>query len=186
MKTLIICSGGLDSTAMALLKRSQGHQIGLATFDYGQKAKCEIEAAHTLADRLDCEFQLFDVSTLKAIFGTDNQLTNTEVVVEGSYTPSVVVPLRNSFFLQVAYIYAVTHGYDEIALGSHLSDITLDADGEAMYPDCSPKFHQAFEDAMLVGLRSEDKQVKVTSASLEGLSKSALLALFTRPAGCNA
>ncbi len=172
MKVLVICSGGLDSVSMAL--RYIEDETTLMTFLYGQKATKEILVVQRLAEKYHLGFELMDISQLKAIFGKENQLTNDNATVEDGYKKSVVVPLRNAMFLQVAMIYAYSHGFDKVVLGSHMDDCTL-VDGEYAFPDCSPAFFKAFELAMDMGTFRGEKHVKVETASLLGLHKSDLI-----------
>jgi len=176
-KALIICSGGLDSTSMALIKKQQGYKIELITFNYGQKALHEIERSKSLAIKLGCKHQIIDINNLSFIFGNQNQLTNKDVKVENDFNGSVVVPLRNSVFVNLSYIYAMTNNFNEVVLGSHLSDITRDMNGEYMFPDCSPEFFSALNEAYKKGKRKEDFNTIITSASLEGYYKKDLIKL---------
>lgn len=145
----------------------------LMTFQYGQKAKKESEVVKKLAEKYHLGFEQMDISSLKSIFGKDNQLTN-DVAVEESYQKSVVVPLRNALFLQIAMVYAYANGFDKIVLGSHLDDCVL-VNGEYAFPDCSPAFFKAFELAMDMGTFRGEKHVKVETASLLGLHKQDLI-----------
>lgn len=174
-KVLVICSGGLDSVSMALRYIGKA-EVLLMSFLYGQKAKKEVEVVRELAKKYadkGTKFQLCDISQLKAIFGDKNQLTN-DVSVEDNYAESVVVPLRNALFLQVAIIYAYSHGFDKVVLGSHLDDCEL-IDGEYAFPDCTPDFFKAFEVAMDLGVFRRDKKVKIETASTLGLHKKDLI-----------
>lgn len=173
MKTIIICSGGLDSVSMALRYIGQD-EVTLITFNYGQKATNEIGVVEALADKYNLKMLMVNLSSIRFIFGSQNQLTNDGVAVEGNYKPSIVVPLRNALFLQVAMIYAYANGFDKVVLGSHLDDC-IPVDGEYAFPDCSPEFFKAFEFAMDLGTFRKDKKVVVESASRLGLHKADLI-----------
>lgn len=174
-KCLIVCSGGLDSTSMALVKVAEGHEVELITFNYGQKASNEIKRSQQLSKRLGIVCNIIDVSSLKFIFGEGNQLTNDSVKVESNFKGSVVVPLRNSLFVNLSYIYAMTHNFDEVILGSHLDDITLDEHGEYMFPDCSPEFFKSLNTSYGKGRRKEDYPTAIVSASMLGFYKADLI-----------
>lgn len=174
-KCLVICSGGLDSTTMALIKKNEGNIVDLITFNYGQKAANEIVQSKKLAEKIGAKHMVIDIDSLKFIFGDKNQLTNDNVDVENNFKGSVVVPLRNSVFVNLAYIYAMTNNYDEVILGSHLDDMTLDVNGEYMFPDCSPQFFTAMNEAYEKGKRSEDHNTKIVSASMLNLYKKDLI-----------
>ena len=172
MKVLIICSGGLDSCSMAGMY--QNEDLTLLTFSYGQKGAKENEVVKELGMYLGAKYIKRDISGLKDIFG-ENQLSGNDEVLP-SYDKTVVVPLRNSLFLQIAMIYAYTNKFDKVVLGSHLNDIT-EIDGERCYPDCSPEFFKAFELAMDLGTFRSDKTVRVESASILKMQKSDLVRL---------
>lgn len=168
MKTLVVCSGGLDSVAMSLIMKDD--DLTLMSFSYGQKATNELGVVKWLANRLNAKHIESDISSLKWIFGDKNQLTNDNVEVEGDYKPSVVVPLRNGVFLQLALTYAYSNGFDNVVLGSHLDDCTK-IDGDYAFPDCSPPFFKAMQMAACLGTKNSDKKVSVVSASILGLHK---------------
>ena len=172
MKKLVICSGGLDSVGMAVIE-SREHDVTLVNFNYGQKGSSELAVCRAVAGRLGLPLVRLDVSGLLDIFG-NNQLTNSNFMVEGQYQQSVVVPLRNALFCQVAMIYATSHGFDEIVLGSHTDDI-VEVDGERLYPDCSIEFFKTFELAMQFGKFRKDRVVKINSASIQGMSKADII-----------
>jgi len=172
MKMLVICSGGIDSVAMAAMNVRNARlkdELILMTFNYGQKGIRELNAVYKVAERLYAKVIMVDISSLGFIFGKDQQLSG-DVEIEDNYSPSVVVPLRNAVFLQIAMVYAYAHGLDKVILGSHLDDIT-EVDGERLYPDCSPEFFKAFELAMDLGTFRRQKRVRVESASILGITK---------------
>ena len=173
-KKLVICSGGLDSTAMALISTNEpDSQVTLLSFDYGQKAGMELKRVADFASKFGIEHIVMDIASLKPIFGK-TQLTSDEMAIEGNYEKSVVVPLRNSVFLQIAMVYAYTNGYDEVLLGSHLDDCE-EVDGERLFPDCSPEFFKAFELAMDMGTFRKDKKVHIVTPSMLGMTKTDLI-----------
>lgn len=173
MKDLIICSGGLDSVSMALIKIKQGDEVELMSFNYGQKAQAELNVVKYVSEKYNLKHTIVDITFMKSIFG-NNQLTDDNIDVKDNYEKSIVVPLRNSMFLQIAYIYAVTNDFDNVVLGSHLDDcVTID--NHIAFPDCQPKFFGAFEKAMWEGLLPTDKHVHVESASILGYHKKDLM-----------
>ena len=173
MKKLVIYSGGLDSTAMSIISKNEIDEIVLMSFDYGQKAKTELERAKEFANKNGFKWVVQDVSSLKFIFGK-TQLTDDSQEIKNDYKQNVVVPLRNALFLQIAMIYAYTNGFDEVLLGSHLDDCK-EVDGERMFPDCSPEFFKSFELAMDMGTFRKDKKVRIVTPSILGLGKTELI-----------
>lgn len=52
MKTLVVCSGGLDSVSLAQKVAAQHSLAGLLSFDYGQRHRKEVGFAALCAERL--------------------------------------------------------------------------------------------------------------------------------------
>ena len=52
MKTIVICSGGLDSVSLAHKVAAEHQLIGLVSFDYGQRHRKEVDFAAACAKRL--------------------------------------------------------------------------------------------------------------------------------------
>lgn len=171
-KVLSICSGGLDSISMTLLHKDD--DVTLLTFDYGQKATKEINVVRYLAAKYNMKIIAPDISSLSWIFGKENQLTNSDVTVEGEYKPSIVVPLRNGVFLQLALTYAYSYGFDKIILGSHMDDCQL-VNGDYAFPDCTPAFFSAMEMAAVKGTLRTQKKVLVQAASTLHMHKKQLI-----------
>ena len=167
-KVLSICSGGLDSISMSLINKDE--DMTLLTFNYGQKATKEIGVVEYFAKKYNKEIITADISALSWIFGKSNQLTNSDVKVEDNYKGSVVVPLRNGVFLELALAYAYSNGFDKILLGSHLDDCVL-VDDDYAFPDCSKGFFEAMELAAAKGTKKSEKKVLVQSASRLGFHK---------------
>jgi len=172
MKVIAICSGGVDSISMA--SRYKGEDLTLMSFDYGQKGVKEVGVVQEFAKLMGADFKLIDISFMKRLFGANNQLTGDTVAVEGGYTPSVVVPLRNAVFTQIAMVYAYSNEADIVTLGSHADD-QAEVNGERLYPDCSYEFFKAFELAMDFGTFKKQKKVKIQTPSTLGIHKSELI-----------
>lgn len=141
MKTLLICSGGLDSVVLAHKIAAENTLIGLISFDYGQRHKKETAFARKCADRLGVSFDLIDISSVGAAL-TGSALTDNVDVPDGHYAEAsmkiTVVPNRNAIMLSVAYGIASARGADAVATAVHGGD-------HFIYPDCRPDFIQAFE-----------------------------------------
>lgn len=146
-KCVIVLSGGLDSAIVAYWANQQGYQIYPITFNYGQIALKETEAAQKIAKALGTTTKGVDLSALKDIFGTTS-LVNREIPLTAEFSAPIIVPFRNAIFLSVAVAYAVTVGADKVFYGAQGSD-------ELFYPDCSREFYEAFEKAARVGTCEE-------------------------------
>jgi len=140
-KVIAIVSGGLDSVTLAHQFQAEGHALHLLAFDYGQRHRRELPFARECAARLNAEFTLVDLSSLKALL-KGSALTDDIAVPHGHYeAPSMsatVVPNRNAIFLAVAYAAAVAQNAQFVATGVHAGD-------HAIYPDCRPQFIDSFD-----------------------------------------
>ena len=50
--TIVLLSGGLDSTTTLAVAKNEGYGIFAISFDYGQRHKVELEQAKTIAQHL--------------------------------------------------------------------------------------------------------------------------------------
>ena len=147
-KCVIVLSGGPDSATVAYWAKQQGYQIFPITFNYGQIAVKETEAAQKIAQSLGTTTKIIDLSALKEIFSGVTSLCNTDIPLTPEFSAPIIVPFRNAIFLSAAVAYAVTVGADKIFYGAQGSD-------EPFYPDCRREFYEAFEKAARLGTCEE-------------------------------
>lgn len=139
-KTLVVCSGGLDSVTLAYQVAQQRHLVGLLTFNYGQRHQKEIIFAELAAKRLGVPLRLVDITAVGQLLRSS--LTDDSLVVpQGHYhadnMASTVVPNRNAIMLTIAFGLADSLGAQAVAIAVHGGD-------HFIYPDCRPAFIQAF------------------------------------------
>jgi 7-cyano-7-deazaguanine synthase len=67
MKTIVVCSGGLDSVTLAHKVAEERTLSGLISFDYGQRHKKELAYAALCGERLGVPHQTIDVSSVGAM-----------------------------------------------------------------------------------------------------------------------
>lgn len=160
MKTLVICSGGLDSVTLAYKVAHEGQLVGLLSFDYGQRHKKELSYAVQCASHLDIPHSIIDITSIGAQL-SGSALTGTIDVPDGHYAEEsmkiTVVPNRNAIMLSIAYGIASARRLDAVAAAFHGGD-------HFIYPDCRPPFIAAFEN--------------MQHHALEGLSQIKLSAPF--------
>ncbi|MCF7748075.1 7-cyano-7-deazaguanine synthase QueC [Sulfitobacter sp. M39] len=141
MKTIVICSGGLDSVSLAHMVAAKRKLTGLVSFDYGQRHRKELDYAALCAKRLDVPHDIIDMRGIGAAL-TGSALTDDVDVPDGHYAEETmrvtVVPNRNAIMLTVAYGIAAARGDQAVATAVHGGD-------HFIYPDCRPDFTQAFE-----------------------------------------
>jgi 7-cyano-7-deazaguanine synthase len=141
VKTIVVCSGGLDSVTLAH-KVAREHELGaLVSFDYGQRHKKELGFAKICADTLGVPHHVMDIAKIgKALSGS--ALTDSIDVPEGHYAEDTmkitIVPNRNAIMLTIAYGIAVAQNASAVATAVHGGD-------HFIYPDCRPTFIKAFD-----------------------------------------
>ncbi len=140
MKTLVVCSGGLDSVTLAYKVAKEHELIGLISFDYGQRHKKELEYAARTAQDLNVQHSVIDISHVGAHL-TGSALTDNVDVPDGHYAEdsmkATIVPNRNAIMLAIAYGMASAQGADAVATAVHGGD-------HFIYPDCRPEFIKSF------------------------------------------
>ncbi|MBF9232889.1 7-cyano-7-deazaguanine synthase QueC [Microvirga alba] len=162
MKTIVVCSGGLDSVTLAYKVAAERTLTRLVSFDYGQRHRKELDAARACASRLGVPHDIVDISAVGRCL-TGSALTSGEPVPEGHYAKDTmritVVPNRNAIMLAIAFGMAAADEADAVAAAVHGGD-------HFIYPDCRPDFIEAFE--------------TMQRHALEGLAKIALYTPFVR------
>ena len=141
MKTIVICSGGLDSVSLAHKVAAERELTGLLSFDYGQRHSKELEFAAACARRLDVPHHVIDLRSVGAAL-SGSALTDDVDVPDGHYAEDTmkvtVVPNRNAIMLAVGFGMAAAQGADAVAAAVHGGD-------HFIYPDCRPDFIDAFQ-----------------------------------------
>lgn len=163
MKTLIICSGGLDSVTLAYKIAKEGRLSGLISFDYGQRHKKELLFAKKCAQALNTSFDVIDISGVGAALSGSALTDNIIDVPDGHYAKDsmkvTIVPNRNAIMLTIAYGIASARRCSKVATAVHGGD-------HFIYPDCRPKFINSFQN--------------MQNYALEGLSQIELYTPFLK------
>lgn len=147
-KAVVLVSGGLDSTTVLAIARSQGYDCYTLSFDYGQRHRAELVAAENTARMLGATEHKVVTLDLRTIGGsalTDDAIAVPEQFSEG--IPVTYVPARNTVFLSIALGWAEVLGAQDIFIGVNAVDYSG-------YPDCRPDFIAAFEHLANVATRS--------------------------------
>jgi len=138
-KAVVLVSGGLDSATTLAMAREQGFQCHALSFDYGQRHRCELQAAARVAEALGAVEHKRIEMNLDAIGGS--ALTDEAIAVPqepGEGIPVTYVPARNTVFLSLALGWAEVLDARDIFIGVNAVDYSG-------YPDCRPAFIEAFE-----------------------------------------
>jgi 7-cyano-7-deazaguanine synthase len=142
-KSVVLSSGGVDSTTVMAIVKAEGYEIYSLTFRYGQRHGVEVEAAEKVAAFfgarkhlvLDIDLRIIGASALtdeiEVPKGRDESEMNAGI-------PITYVPARNTIFLSYALAWAEVLGASDIFIGVNAVDYSG-------YPDCRPEYIAAFE-----------------------------------------
>lgn len=136
MKTIVILSGGLDSTVLLYNAIRNSEHVRALSIDYGQRHRIELERAKQICELNNIEHRIADLSGIKPLLAGSSQTSDTPVP-HGHYAAEsmklTVVPNRNMILIAVAAAWAISTKSDVIEYGAHAGD-------HAIYPDCRPEF----------------------------------------------
>ena len=176
MSSVVILSGGLDSTVCMGVAAATGRALVAVTFDYGQRHHVELERAAAVAAHYRAEHL---VVRLDASQWGGSALTDTSITVPDASDslaapdriPVTYVPGRNLIFLSVAMGVAEARDADDVYIGIN----ALDYSG---YPDCRPEFVESFAATAALALKRgvEGRPVQI-STPLASLTKAGIVAL---------
>ena len=175
MKTVVLLSGGLDSSTVLAIAVKEGFKPYAISFRYGQRHKVELAAASRIAQSFNVEKHIIVDIDMQQIGGsalTDDIDVPKERSEEqmGTGIPITYVPARNTIFLSYALGWAEVLGSSDIHLGVNI----LDYSG---YPDCRPEYIKAFEAMANLATKASTEGEKKLSihTPLINLSKSEII-----------
>lgn len=179
---VVLLSGGLDSTTVLAIARSEGFAIHALSFGYGQRHLLEIAAARRIAQQAgvrehhvaDIDLTLFGGSALTDDIPVPKDRDLSPPAADAKEIPITYVPARNTIFLSYALALAEVIGASNIFIGVN----ALDYSG---YPDCRPEYIQAFEKMANLATRAgvEGRTKVLIRTPLISLSKAAIITLGT-------
>lgn len=170
VKSIVLLSGGLDST-VALKKSVDTSDVVLClTFDYGQRAALkEAKAAAEMSSIYGIKHELIELPWLKEITKTAlvckdekiPELSADELDGAGGKTTesakSVWVPNRNGVFINIAASFCEALGAELIITGFNIEEA-------ATFPDNSPEFIEAINSSLGYSTLSKVKLLSPTSS----------------------
>ena len=127
-KSVVIFSGGLDSTTLIYYLLNEDKEVYPICFDYGQKHNIELKKAKVTCDKLGLDMKLVNLSFMKDLLGGSNALTSDDVDVPtlndviGEAQPITYVPNRNMMMLSIAISYAEAVGAKTVCFGAQAHD----------------------------------------------------------------
>jgi 7-cyano-7-deazaguanine synthase len=142
-KAVVLLSGGLDSTTVLAMAKSEGFSTYAMSFRYGQRHMVELQCARRVASRagvtrhviVDVDLRQFGGSALTDDIDVPKGRPEHELAAG---IPITYVPARNTVFLSFALAWAETVAAQDIFIGVN----ALDYSG---YPDCRPEYIAAYE-----------------------------------------
>ncbi len=134
-KSVVIFSGGQDSTTCLFWAKRNFGQVTAVSFDYNQRHKLELECARNICKKCDIEHHILDLNLLNQLI--PNSLTREDISVDKhtipGRLPNTFVDGRNMLFITFAAIFAKQRGINHIVTGVSQSDYSG-------YPDCRDVF----------------------------------------------
>ncbi len=173
-KSVVLFSGGIDSTTALYWALARWPSVHALTFDYGQRHRLEVQMARKLARRVGVSQTIFKLD-LKQVGGsalTDFSIglpryKKLSAVQHG--TPATYVPFRNGILLALSAAWAEVRGFTEIVCGFNTAD-------SPDYPDTRPEFVKAMEKAIRTGtLAAFGRPAMTIHTPWIGLKKSAII-----------
>ena len=145
-KALVLFSGGLDSTTMLAMVKSNGYEITALTINYNQRHVTEIDFSKKSLSQLQINKQIiFDLDLSK--IGGSALTDNIPVPIDSNDNiPTTYVPARNTIVLSLASSFAERLNISNIFIGANIIDYSG-------YPDCRPEFIKSFEKTINLGTK---------------------------------
>lgn len=163
MKSVVLLSGGMDSTYNLYRAFNEGSVLLALTFNYGQRAaRKEIEKARELTHKMRIPHHILELPFFKEWGGSSlidthktvpvaDQVKIDDHVQSQKTAKSVWVPNRNGIFLNIAAGYAESLGADVVVPGFNREEA-------ATFPDNSSDFVKASTQSLFF---STSNQVRV-------------------------
>jgi len=168
-RAVVLFSGGLDSTTVLYLARSQGYHLYCLIFAYGQRHRKEIRAAQKIARLNKLPYKIVKINlpwTKSSLIAGKKKIPSFSV--RRKNIPSTYVPGRNTIFLSYALSLAESIGAKKIFIGAN----SIDFSG---YPDCRPAYYYAWQKV----LKALDTRIKIVAPLLK-MSKARIIQLGSK------
>jgi 7-cyano-7-deazaguanine synthase len=156
-KVLVLLSGGVDSSTALAKALADGFEVITLSVSYGQKHIKELEAAKKIAAYYKIPLKTIDLNAVFAdsdcslLSGAEAEIPlesyAAQIEKTGGLSPvSTYVPFRNGLFISAAAAVAISNSCEAVIYGAHADDSAGNA-----YPDCSPEFYAAMNEALKTG-----------------------------------
>ncbi len=157
-KSIILLSGGLDSTVSAAIAKKQTTPRFALTFDYGQRAaKMEVHASKRICRALKINHKVVKLPFFAEFKGLTMLRSRAKVnTKQFTKLKDVWIPNRNGLFINIAACYAEYYNADIIITGFNREEA-------AEFPDNKPQFIAAVNHALIYSTLSRVKVVSYVS-----------------------
>jgi 7-cyano-7-deazaguanine synthase len=151
-KSLVLLSGGQDSTTCLYWAKQKFDSVEAVSFDYGQKHILELQKAEVIAIKSDTPWKVLHCPKM---YGSSPLTDSNEKV--GNYDSvedlpegiePTFVPARNILFITMAVNYALSRGIKDVVTGV----CQVDYGG---YPDCRADFIASMNMTLNLGIYGE-------------------------------
>lgn len=143
-KSVVLLSGGMDSTTLFYEAKEQSEVVQALSFDYGQRHAVELNYATRTANKFRIPHQIISLRDVTQ-FLKGSSLTDDVEVPHGHYAEDnmriTVVPNRNMMMLSIAAGVAIGLEAQRVWAAMHAGD-------HPVYPDCRPEFIQEMNVAL--------------------------------------
>lgn len=148
-KSLLLFSGGLDTTTLLYLLISEGVPVQCLGFDYGQQAKQELEYAKRTCEKLNVKYEIMNLKELNISgeLGSGGNIEN---------KTDIIIPNRNSIFLSIATNYAIKNNCDVVYIGSKIGE-----------PACYDEKYEFVEQFNELNKKSDITQIAIKAPFIE-------------------
>lgn len=152
MKAVVLLSGGLDSSTVLYLAKSEGYSCYALSFDYQQRHRRELASARAIATTAGVaahQVVSFDLRLWGGSALTDSEIAvpqHRDLTAMSEAIPITYVPARNTIFLSFALAYAEAISASRVYIGVN----ALDYSG---YPDCRPDYIEAMRSVYRLGTK---------------------------------
>jgi len=148
MQTVVLISGGLDSTVALHDAAIRGKVVLGLSFDYGSKHNArELPCAAWQCRQLGVPHRIVQLDFMNELFRSD-LLQSGGAIPDGHYEDlsmrRTVVPFRNGILLAIAAGVAESMGAQTLVIAAHSGD-------HAIYPDCRETFLSPMAEAIRAG-----------------------------------
>lgn len=155
LRSVVVLSGGQDSTTCLFWALNDGHQVDCVTFNYGQRHKIELDAARKIVQIADKHYpgqirshEIIDLGPV--LKGTSPLVSGEQLEQYKDHTAlpggleKTFVPMRNQLFLTIAANRAAVNNSQVLITGVCEEDF-------GGYPDCRTVFIKALQHACNTG-----------------------------------